>query len=145
MNTSDETKPYKTRYIAAALLHRGDEYLFIRQSKDGGAYQDNLHIPGGGIEPGETPIEAVRREVEEEVGLTINDFSQVDFSWDSLNYKGEPTVLVFLRFTGEIPHGQNPTPSSDAKELVWLRKSELLSGSHNPATLSLLRVLNLIG
>ena len=136
--------PTQTKFVASALLERSGSYLFIKQVKPGGAYPGTLHIPGGGIEPGETPLEAVRREVREEVGLDIEGFEPVDFSWDTLNYKGEPTVLVFFRFSGVVPDGAEPSASSDAKEIVWIAKGDLMSSPHNPATLSLLAALGLM-
>jgi 8-oxo-dGTP diphosphatase len=38
---------------------------------DDGPYHGLLEFPGGGIEAGETPLEAAVREVEEEVGIRI--------------------------------------------------------------------------
>lgn len=133
-----------TRFIASALLRRGDAFLFIRQSKPGGAYPDTLHIPGGGVEQGETPLEAVRREVSEEVNVVPTRLEPVDFSWDTVDYKGQQTVLVFLRFTGDVPEDAVPRPSSDAKEIVWIDRHDLTSAAHNPPTLSLLKRLALI-
>jgi 8-oxo-dGTP diphosphatase len=38
---------------------------------DGGPFEGLLEFPGGGIEVGESPIEAAVREVEEEVGIKV--------------------------------------------------------------------------
>ncbi|MDX6768453.1 MAG: NUDIX domain-containing protein [Elusimicrobiota bacterium] len=56
--------------VATAYVVRGDKTLLLKHKKLG------LWLPPGGhIEPGETPDEAVRREVREETGLEI-DFVQ---------------------------------------------------------------------
>jgi hypothetical protein len=60
-----------------------------------------------------------------------------------LPYNGEPTVLVFLRFTGKVPSEAVPVAQSDAKEIVWLNRASVATGPHNPATLSLLGALGL--
>lgn len=39
---------------------------------DDGVFHGLLEFPGGGIETGETPLEACVREVSEEVGITVN-------------------------------------------------------------------------
>ena len=134
----------KTRYIASVLIRNmKSEYLFIKQDKPGGAYPGTLHIPGGGIEFGETPGEAAVREVREEVGIQIEELQPVDFEWDLVNYKGEKTILVFLRFTAVLLSGE-ATASSDAKEVLWVPREELSNYSHNPPSLRLLAKLELL-
>lgn len=52
--------------VATAYVVRGDKTLLLKHKKLG------LWLPPGGhVEPGETPDEAVRREVREETGLEI--------------------------------------------------------------------------
>lgn len=133
----------KQRMIASMLIRKDERYLFIRQNKPGGAYPDTLHIPGGGLEENETPAEAAIREVREEVGLEVKDVEPFDFDWDVVDYKGAPTLLVFLRFTGSWAAGV-AIPSSDAKEVLWVPRTELADQPHNPPSLSLLRRLKLL-
>ena len=50
-------------------------------SLDKGRY---MLFPGGGVDPGETPIQAVRREIKEEVGCKVDKLSLVatiDSDW----------------------------------------------------------------
>jgi 8-oxo-dGTP diphosphatase len=51
---------------ALAMIWRGERVLMIRTS-----YQDGWMAPGGGIKRGETPAEAVLRELSEELGLRL--------------------------------------------------------------------------
>jgi 8-oxo-dGTP diphosphatase len=53
---------------AAVLVRRGDRILLLHRGKSGEVYDA---LPGGKIEPGETPAEAAVREVREETGLEV--------------------------------------------------------------------------
>ena len=53
------------------ILSRGDEYLMIRRA-DGVAKPGCWCFPGGHVEPGETPRQAVGRELREELGIIVS-------------------------------------------------------------------------
>ena len=53
--------------VAAIIRNEKEEILFMRSSVD----SDIWSLPAGAIELGETPAEAVKREVYEETGLTV--------------------------------------------------------------------------
>ncbi len=60
---------YKLRPGAYAILLRGSEMLITYQA----APDDEFQLPGGGIDPGESPTVALHREVWEETGWTISN------------------------------------------------------------------------
>lgn len=133
----------KSRVIVSALISDGDKCLFIKQNKTDGAYPNTLHIPGGGLEPGENPEEGIRREIREEVSIEIKNLKPFDFDWGILQYKKEPTLLIFLRFIGTLDSGQ-ARPLSDAKEILWIPKKSLSKQIHNPPTRRMLKKLGLL-
>ena len=55
------------RHGAYAVLLRGDRVLVTHQAEPLPEYQ----LPGGGIDPGESPLRALHREVWEETGWSI--------------------------------------------------------------------------
>ena len=60
-----EDMPVFERFVVRALIEK--DGLFAMQQDANGAYK----IPGGGMDEGETTIEALMREVQEETGLVI--------------------------------------------------------------------------
>lgn len=133
----------KQRIIVSTLIKCKDKYLFIKQNKVGGAYQDCLHLVGGGLEENETLEEAIKREVMEEVHINLEKVAPFDFDSDITMYKGEMTHLIFLRYTAEIEEFTG-FPDSDAKEIVWLSKDEILNYKHNEPSMRFFRKLGLI-
>jgi 8-oxo-dGTP diphosphatase len=58
---------YRLRRGAYAVLLRGDAVLVTHQAEPIPEFQ----LPGGGVDPGESPLRALHREVREETGWTI--------------------------------------------------------------------------
>lgn len=98
------------------LIHTGDSYLLQdRVKKEWRGYT----LPGGHIEPGESVVDAVVREMKEETGLTIRSprlCGVKQFPIEGGRY------LVFLfetdKFEGELA-------SSEEGEMHWVKISEL--------------------
>jgi 8-oxo-dGTP diphosphatase len=143
MESMDKTSETTVKIVVAALVRHADQYLFVRQRKAGGAYPDTLHLPGGQLELGEDPEQAIRREVLEETGLRISNLERFDFDYDFVEYKGRKTQFIFLRFTAEKGEGF-AQPGSDVAELFWLKPNEIGKLPHNAPSQRLLRKLNLL-
>ncbi|MFP4238401.1 MAG: NUDIX domain-containing protein [Rhodosalinus sp.] len=60
-------RPYVLRPGVYALLPRAGRVLLTRQAEPG----PEIQLPGGGVDPGESPLAALFREVWEETGWTI--------------------------------------------------------------------------
>ncbi|HEX5388558.1 MAG TPA: NUDIX domain-containing protein [Burkholderiaceae bacterium] len=59
--------------VAVGILIRADGALLLSTRPEGKAYAGYWEFPGGKIEAGETVTEALRRELIEELGVTIAD------------------------------------------------------------------------
>lgn len=94
---------------AYGLLIDNNKILLIK--KKTGPYDGLLDLPGGTIEKGEKPIESLKREFKEEVGIDVSevklfDADSVSFKW---NYNNEIInvhhIGIFYKiekFNGEI-------------------------------------------
>lgn len=69
------------RITASAIIISADDCVLLgrKNPKKGGSFADNWHIPGGGLDDGETKLDAAVRETFEETGLQLNpeDFTQI--------------------------------------------------------------------
>jgi len=58
-------------HVAAAVLLRGDGSVLLAQRPAGKPYAGYWEFPGGKFEPGETPRDALVRELREELGIVV--------------------------------------------------------------------------
>lgn len=125
------------REIVGTFIFSRDNYLLLGKSRKGGVYKDYWIIPGGGIEKGETKLEAAIRETIEEVGVDISQFDIKLFdeiltgeSEKVLRETGEK-VMVKMTFYNYIVHANKPAAEipahwdDDIAEAAWHPVSEL--------------------
>lgn len=101
-------------YLAAnALIERNGKYLMIQEGKE--YVNGTWNIPGGGVEHGENPVEAVKREVKEETGLKVKEVNGLLGSFNARSSKDGHPVNVYL-FQCETD-GNSPEPEFDEEIL----------------------------
>lgn len=66
----------KTVYVAAGIIKNGEKILATQRAE--GKFAGKWEFPGGKIEAGETPREAVVREIKEELGVEVSAGEAVD-------------------------------------------------------------------
>ncbi|MDX3225238.1 NUDIX hydrolase [Streptomyces sp. ME19-01-6] len=60
--------------VAAGIIRSGDDILLVEQKSDGRQYWS---LPGGVVEPHETAVQGLLREVTEETGMRITDIGRI--------------------------------------------------------------------
>ena len=89
--------------VAVGVLIRPDGAFLLTSRPPGKVYEGYWEFPGGKVEPGETVEQALRRELQEEIGVTIGAVSP--WRVERVDY---PHALVRLNFckvhewTGEL-------------------------------------------
>jgi ADP-ribose pyrophosphatase YjhB (NUDIX family) len=83
-------------------------------------------LPGGALEPGETLVEGVRREVLEETGLVVRPVEQAKiFERIMRDREGRPEYhYVLVDFVCKPISGEL-APASDANRAEWVRLKDL--------------------
>src|SRR5258708_39381830 len=61
----------KVTDVAVAILHKPDGSFLLSSRPEGKPYPNYWEFPGGKIEPGETVFDAMVRELQEELNVTI--------------------------------------------------------------------------
>ncbi|MBE6974929.1 MAG: 8-oxo-dGTP diphosphatase [Ruminococcaceae bacterium] len=107
----------RAEFVNMCMITNGDHVLVIDRKKED---WPGVTFPGGHVEPAESFVDAVVREVREETGLTISDprlCGTKQFQTDT----GARYVVFFYRasqFSGELI-------SSSEGEVFWVRRDEL--------------------
>lgn len=110
---------YRNRRVAVdALIIKDDEILLIKRAVE--PFKDMWALPGGGIEFDETAEEALKKEVEEEVGLKI-----ISSKFLNIYTKPErdPKQVIALAYLVET-EGE-PIAGSDAYSYQFFRLDQL--------------------
>ena len=92
--------------VAAAYLLDGERFLLLHR-QDHKPYGNTWCLPAGKLDQGETPLEAVIREVHEETGLHHTDYEpfrtfyvrypEMDFTYYLFSLRVENTPAITLR------------------------------------------------
>lgn len=101
---------------------RGEVLLCVRAHEPD---KGKLDLPGGFLEWAEHPLEAVHREVKEELGVRIEVEAFLGFVMD--RYDHEEVATLNIPFLGRIVEGE-PTPADDVAEIRWRRLEDIDRG-----------------
>lgn len=107
--------------IAVVPVTEDGRLVLVRQFRKP-AERALLEIPAGGVDEGETPEDAVRREMEEETGYRIGAVKHLSSFYTSPGYT---TELMHLYEATDLEPGQ-PTEETDQIEVVLLTLDEAL-------------------
>ncbi|OGH05190.1 MAG: hypothetical protein A2W22_06000 [Candidatus Levybacteria bacterium RBG_16_35_11] len=116
----------KTRVVVAAIIEHNGKILLGRKSPGRGPYPDMWQIPGGGANlESESLVDALKREIKEEVGIEIFNIKPVAFNEDyAKNRHNEMVHYVFLQFH-VFSKTDKVSPGDDMEKLEWSKKDKL--------------------
>jgi mutator protein MutT len=110
--------------VGAVVLRDDGRVLVIRRGRAPG--RGTWTLPGGKVEPGESPTDAVVREVREETGLAVEVaelLTVVELDIEGFSYAIHEHLC---RVTGAAdPARVVPRPGDDAEEVRWALPGEL--------------------
>ncbi len=110
---------FRSRYrTARCVLRFEDRFLLAVHSSFWARRDQRWGLPGGGIERGEEPVVAVQRELEEELELYLQDFTEVG----AYHYKGNDHMV----FGAESDRLVLEYDDTELLDLRWFTLGELL-------------------
>ena len=125
----------KSIRVVAAIIKDKDKILATKRSY--GEFKGGWEFPGGKIEEGETPEQALKREIREELDTDIEVYDLIDtIEYDYPNFHLSMDCFLCETITGELV-------LKEAEAAKWLRKDELDSVQWLPADLALIEKIGM--
>ncbi len=124
--------------IAVAVVTSGTRALLVRRRISEGAL--SWQFPSGAVEPGESPLDAAKRETLEEVGLDVAAIAV-------LGERVHPITdrqMIYVQCQASEPNGASLVDTEELAELAWCTWAEVLeripSGIFEPVASHLSRL-----
>lgn len=132
------------RTRSAAIFIQNNSLALIERHRAGLHY---FTFPGGGVDEGETPEQAVVREVSEELGMEVRVVRLVAKVW----FRGNPQFFFLVeQVGGEFGTGtgeeyaSDHDPASGSYEPVWMSLAEISTQRVLPLEVATLVVKSLV-
>lgn len=123
----------KTIEVVAAIIHDNGKILATQRGY--GEFKDGWEFPGGKMQPGETPEEAIIREIKEELHVTIKPEKLLM----TVKYDYPTFHLTMHCFFSVITEGTIELVEHEA--MAWLEEPQLESVSWLPADIEVVHEL----
>jgi ADP-ribose pyrophosphatase YjhB (NUDIX family) len=115
---------YASSEATASAIVRDERGRLLLARRGAEPHRDKWDLPGGFLEEGEHPLDALRRELREEAGVEIEPLELAAIEMDVYgDDDGSPWTLN-LYWEARLASG-DPQPADDVSELLWFAPNEL--------------------
>ena len=120
--TEQATPGYKTELTTLCYIEKDGKYLLMHRNKKEKDINKNMYIGlGGHVIKGESPDECILREVKEEAGITMTDFTMRGVvTFNMLDYTEYMFLFTCSDYEGEIDY------DCDEGDLEWYDKDKII-------------------
>ena len=130
----------KTHVGAYGIIIDNNKIALIRKAR--GGYKGKLDLPGGGIEHMENPNETLKREIMEEVGVLVVDYSLLDVTSVNIKWEMERDLWEDLHHIGilykvnvDSMNLKHDADGLDSNGADWYEIDELSKENLSPFTI----------
>ncbi|MBN1539431.1 MAG: (deoxy)nucleoside triphosphate pyrophosphohydrolase [Candidatus Thermoplasmatota archaeon] len=109
--------------VTAALILRDDRILVAKRLPDSRFEPDKWEFPGGKVDFSEHPKEAMKRELQEEMGIEVEVGKLYDLASHVYDQNGMLRHVVILFYRCTITSGE-PKPL-DCQDIRWVSRDQL--------------------
>jgi 8-oxo-dGTP diphosphatase len=123
--------------VVAAALKDGKDRILLQQRSPGRQMAGLWEFPGGKVEAGEVPEQALVRELREELGIVVDAATLVPAAFASAPLEGKHLLLLLYLCRAWLGEPK----ALDAAGLRWVRPSDMYGLSMPPADMPLIAAL----
>ena len=106
-------------YYVLVVVRRDDQYLLVQERKHGQPW----YLPAGGVERGESLVDAALRETREEAGIAVDIEGILRIEHSPFSAGARVRVFFSARPVDDTPPKQ--APDSETLQAQWFRFDEL--------------------
>ena len=121
--------------VSAGIIRNEFGQIYLTHRLEGQDFAQALEFPGGKVDPGETPEEALARELEEEIGIQVLSA----FPYEHFHFEYPTKIIEFFFYL--VEEWVNEPYGREGQEGDWYEQSELDEGQFPPANAQLIRRL----
>ncbi|HDV6771321.1 TPA: 8-oxo-dGTP diphosphatase MutT [Mannheimia haemolytica] len=121
--------------VSAGIIRNEFGQIYLTQRLEGQDFAQSLEFPGGKVEPNETPEEALKRELEEEIGIQVLSA----FPYENFCFEYPTKIIEFFFYL--VEEWVNEPYGREGQEGFWIAQSDLDEGAFPPANAQLIKRL----
>jgi 8-oxo-dGTP diphosphatase len=133
-------KTIEPRKVAkAALFNENNEILILNRSKADPISPGMVDFPGGALDPGESPDQAILREIQEEIGVALKP-GDVSLMYAHSSFFNNKNVLRYV-YVGKLAKNSIIKLSHEHDNFKWAHLDEVIQVYDHPVYVGALNYL----
>lgn len=121
--------------VSAGIIRNEFGQIYLTQRLEGQDFAQSLEFPGGKVDAGETPEEALKRELEEEIGIQVLSA----FPYENFSFEYPNKIIEFFFYL--VEEWINKPFGREGQEGFWVAQFDLDEGAFPPANKELIKRL----